>query len=70
MTHACCPGCRLRVITASPVDAPSCPACRQPMVGTAAAESIGCRLVNAQPLPSSAAVAAAAALPLPPGPRS
>jgi hypothetical protein len=70
MAHACCPSCRLRVIAASPTDAPSCPACGQPMVRTAAAESIGCRLVDTQPLPLSAAVAAAAALPVPSDPRS
>jgi hypothetical protein len=66
MTHACCPDCLLRVVTASPADAPSCPGCRQPMARTAAAESIGFRLVNVQPLPLSAAVAAAVALPVPP----
>ena len=70
MTHACCPDCRLRVITASPADAPSCPGCRQAMVRTAAAESIGCRLVNVQLLRLSAAVAAAVPFPVPPGPRS
>ncbi len=67
MTHACCPDCRLRVKTASPGDAPSCPGCREPMVRTAAAESIGFQLVDV--LPSSAAVAAAVALPVPPDPR-
>jgi hypothetical protein len=70
MTHACCPDCRLRVITASPADAPSCPGCSQPMVGVPAAESLGCRLVNDQPRPLAAAVAAAVALPVPPGPGS
>ncbi len=70
MTHACCPDCRLRVTTASPGDALSCPGCREPMVRTAAAESIGFRLANVQSLPSSAVVAAAVALPVPPTPRS
>ena len=69
MTHACCPDCRLRVITASPADALSCPGCRQPIVRTTAAESIGCRLVNVHPPPLSAALAAAVALRVPPGPR-
>jgi hypothetical protein len=40
------------------------------MVRTAAAESIGFRLANVQSLPSSAVVAAAVALPVPPTPRS
>jgi hypothetical protein len=68
MTHACCPGCRLRVISASPVDALPCPGCSHPMVRTSAAESIGYMLV--QPHPLAIAIAAAAALPVPPGPRS
>ena len=62
MTHACCPDCRLRVIAASPGDAPPCPECGQPMVKAPAAESMGCRLVTAEPL----AVAVEVALPVPP----
>ena len=67
MTHACCPDCRLRVIAAVPGDAPSCPECGRPMVSAPAAESIGCRLVTAEPLSLPDAVAAEVALPVPPG---
>jgi hypothetical protein len=67
VAHACCPNCRLRVISVSQADALLCPGCSHPMVRTAAAESIGYPLVNAQRLPSAAA---AAALPVPPGLRS
>lgn len=70
MTHACCPDCRLRVITASPAGDPPCPACGQPMVRTAAAESLGYRLVNVQQQAAAAAVAVASALDLPRTPRS
>ena len=63
MTHACCPDCRLRVTTALPADAGPCPGCRQPLVMTTAAESIGYRLAND---PLSAELAAAMALPVPP----
>ena len=68
MTHACCPDCRLRVLSTSPADATPCPGCRQPMVRVAATESIGYRLVNAQPSPVADAVAVA--LPVPPGLRT
>ena len=68
MTHVCCLDCRLRVITAPPIADPPCPRCRQPMVTTGAAQSIGCRLVAAQPM--SVAAVATAALPAPPDPRS
>jgi hypothetical protein len=70
MTHACCPGCRIRVTSASPVGAPPCPGCSHPMVRTAAAESIGYMLVPGQPLPSAAAVTEQAALRVPPDARS
>jgi hypothetical protein len=63
MTHACCPDCRLRVMTASRTVAPTCPGCDEPMVATTAVESVGYRLV-AQPRPSMSA-AVAAALPVP-----
>jgi Zn finger protein HypA/HybF involved in hydrogenase expression len=66
MTHACCPECRLRVATASPADAPSCPECRQPMVRISAVEGLGLRLVTPEHTSLSAAVAAAMTLPLPP----
>ena len=68
MAHACCPDCRLRVVTAWSSDAPSCPGCRQPLVSTDAAASIGCRLVAPEPLPVPAEVAAAVALPIPRAP--
>jgi predicted amidophosphoribosyltransferase len=63
MTHACCPGCSLRV-HASPNDPPPCPECGRPMVTTTAAESIGCRLETTQSVPF-AAQAASSALPVP-----
>ena len=68
MTHACCPDCRLRVVSTVPADATSCPGCGQPMAGITAAESIGYRLVDVPPLPLVAAVAVA--LPVPLGPQS
>ena len=68
MTHACCPDCRLRLVSAAPVAASSCPGCGRPMAGISAAESIGYRLVDVEPLPLAAAVAVA--LPVPPGPQS
>lgn len=63
MTHACCPGCRLRV-HASPTDHPPCPGCGRPMVTATAAQSIGCRLEITQSVPF-AAQAASLAVPLP-----
>ena len=66
MTHACCPDCRLRVLSTCPADATSCPGCSQPMAQISAAESIGYRLVDVPPLPVAAA--AAVALPASPGP--
>ena len=66
MTHACCPDCRLRAVSAFPADAPSCPGCGESMTGITAAESLGYRLVDVEPLPVAAAVAAA--LPVPPEP--
>lgn len=65
MTHACCPDCRLRVVTASPLAPPLCPGCAWPMVATDAAESVGFQLATMESL----SAAAAAALPVPSDPR-
>ena len=70
MTHACCPDCRLRLTTASTAGPLPCPACGRPLEPASAADVLGWPLMRTPPAMSSAAIAAALALPDPQTPTS